>query len=118
MNTPSVTNLQINPIEYCYTTKSQHYTSSTFQVRIPKLMPLMLPASTKIFNKNILINDKQCKPNIKNSVKTQSYITVKRSPNCSLEHKADASGMVPAGTAVSCTCMNGNIKDMILTDSL
>lgn len=118
MNMPNLTDLQINQIEYCYMTSSQHYSSTSIQVRVPKLMPMLLPSSTKVFNKNILINDNSCRPHVRNSIKTQSYITVKRSPNCSLAHKADINGIVAAGTNVSCTCMNGNIKDMIVTDSL
>lgn len=118
MEIQNVTDFKLNQNEYCFTVSAQHYSSGTFNIRVPKLMPMLIPSARKIFNKNILINDSACKPFVNNSVTTQNYITVRRSPNCSLAHKADIYGIVHANTGVTCTCMNGNIKDLILTDSL
>lgn len=118
MEIHNITDLKLNQNEYCYLTNTDYHSAGSFHVRVPKLMPLMLSPSTKVFNKNIFVNDSACKPSVGNSVSTQTYITVKRSPNCSLAHKADKYGIVYAGTKITCTCMNGNFKDLIITDSL
>lgn len=118
MEIQHLTDLKLNQNEYCYLTNTDHYSADSFQIRVPKLMPLMIPASTKVFNKNIFVNDSACKPAVANSVTTLDHITVRRSPNCSLAHKADKNGIVYAGTRITCTCMHGNFKDLIITDSL
>jgi hypothetical protein len=116
MNIQNVTELKLDQNENCFTAINQHYNDTYYGIKVPKIMPMLLPKANKVFNKNILINDASCKPSINGSVSTQEYITVRRSANCSLAHKANIYGIVSANTPVTCTCLNGNIKNLVLTD--
>jgi len=116
MNIENVTELKLDQNENCFTTVRQHYNDTYYGIRVPKIMPMLLPTANKVFNKNIIINDSACKPQISNSIRTQQHITIRRSANCSLAHKADKYGYVSENTPVTCTCLNGNIKNLVLTD--
>ena len=71
------------------------------------------------FNRNILVNANDCKPLIENSLKVKDYISVKRSSQCSLGYNIiDEKGNVPEGLGVICLCVNGNYRNMIVTDSI
>ena len=105
--------------EYCFLVGWQYYNNSSFHVTIPKLMPSVTTPRTEPFNKNILVNAKECKPTVDNTMKVQNYVTIKRSNQCSLYHKiGNEKGQVPSGTGVTCLCMNNNYKDMRIIDSL
>lgn len=107
--------------EFCFTVEKQYWGNGSFTVTIPKLMPLMggsIKTVTSNFNNNIFINDAACKPVTSNSMSTQGFITVPRSPNCSLEHKKSGiDELIPSGTRLVCSCMNKNYKNMTITDS-
>ena len=115
----SITDLQLNENEYCYTVASGHYTDNSFKIRITKYMSLLsgnADICRNYFNKNIFINDKDCIPTPNNFVKCQNYLTVNRAPTCTLYGKIDSNGILPANTAIKCVCMNNNIKDLYITD--
>ena len=114
-----ITELTLDTNEYCYTVSPQSYTNESFKIRIPKYMSLMSSNSDTCriyFNKNIFINDKNCIPEPEGFIKCQNYLTVKRAPTCTLYSKADFNGIIPSNTAVKCTSMNNNIKDLYITD--
>lgn len=108
--------IELDKNEYCITTAPAHYTSKSFKVKFPKLMSELSSANKEVFNRNIFLNDKPCKPVSANSVSLLNYITVERSEQCSLIAVADINGIVPAGTTLVCLCMNNNIKDMKIID--
>ena len=111
--------LLINHAEYAYVYEKQKYYARSFKVRVPKLMPKVPRVGSKIsFNKNIFINDAACKPNVSNSIYTQGYITIPRSPNCNLHHKADRHSWIHPETQLTCNCMNNNIRDLNIVDSV
>lgn len=111
--------LILNQGEYCYLYEKQKYYARNFKLRVPKFMPnVPQKGSRKNFNKNIFINDAACKPNVSSSISTQGFVTVPRSPNCSLQHKADKYGWVYPGLQLTCNCMNNNIRDLNIIDSV
>ncbi len=111
--------LMFNQGEYAYLYEKQKYYAKNFKVRVPKLMPKVPKNGSKVlFNKNIFINDAACKPNVFNSITTQGYITIPRSPNCSLQHKADKYGWIYPNLQLTCNCMNNNIRDLNIIDSV
>lgn len=118
MKETSIPNIAIQQVEYGILVEPTHYSSKTFKIKLPKLMPILIAEQKIIYNRNVIINDTACKPTVGNSVKAQTYITVKRSTSCNLRDKANIAGIVPEGTTLTLTCMNGNIKDMIITDSV
>lgn len=113
--------LEINPLEYCFTVSRQHVNSSSFMVRIPKLMPNVAPSdkSTRTgFNNNILINAQDCMPKASSSVTMQGFYTVKRFRNVSLCHHGDITGHMSSGQKLIATVMDKNIRDIYITDNI
>jgi len=114
----NITDVTLSQNEYGFLVGKQYYANSTFAITIPKLMPNVTKPNTEPFNRNILVNAKDCKPSVGNSIKVQNYITVKRSPNCTLLHKAGRDYIVPSGTRVECLCTNNNYKNIQIIDAL
>lgn len=121
MNFNNLETIEVLQNEFCYLVTSQYYLNSSFYVRMPKLMPLVgasINRNTIQFNNNIFVNDSSCKPSVSSSVTIQGFITIRRAPNCSLEHKkVGIEELVPNGTRVVCECLNGNWKNMSITDA-
>lgn len=114
----TISPITLNQNEYCFLTSRQYYDRREFQVRIPKLMSDISQSKTEYFNRNIFVNASKCKPVAKQTLQTQDYITVRKSDQCSLKPVADINGYVAKGTRVTCICMNNNIKDMRIIDSM
>ena len=115
----NVSDIALAQYEYCFLKGDQYFNSSSFHVKIPKLMPSVTPKQTEPFNKNILVNASTCKPSVNGSIKVQDYVTIKRSRQCSLYHKiGNIKDEVLDGTGVTCLCMNNNYKDIRIIDSL
>jgi hypothetical protein len=111
---------KINPFEYGFLTTSSHYTSGSFRLYIPKLMPLMSlgqPSITNwIFNNNIFLNDADCKPTTGQKITTQNFITVGRHHNRDFGFKSDKYGYIGSGTRFVVHVMDENIRDMRISD--
>lgn len=114
----SISPITLNQNEYCFLTSSQWYNSPSFRVRIPKLMSNIPQARTEYFNRNIFVNASTCRPLSATSVTCQDYITVQKSDQCSLYGISDINGFVPKNTRLTCLCMNNNIKDMRIIDTM
>ncbi len=114
----TLTDITLNQNEYCYLASKQHSSNSSFKVIVPKLMSMITGGSRLAFSSWYNDNDPSCQINFSHYVQTQNYITVKRSPNCSLSHKADKYGYLAKGTRLTCSCMNGNIKDLVIIDAV
>lgn len=114
-NIENILDITPSPIEYCYLSEDQYFDNEVFKIKIPKLMPDLIPDKNISYNKNIFYNEKDSKP-VANNVQLQTYITVPKSEHCSLQPIADVNGMVKKNTCVLCICMNGNIKDMRIID--
>ena len=115
----SISDLTLSENEYCYTVKDKPYTSQTFEIRIPKFMPLMtgLANSCKLyFDRNIFLNDSDCMPMPDNYILNQNYLTINRAPTCTLFSKSNDDGIIYKNTRVKCTCLNGDIKNLVITD--
>lgn len=60
------------------------YSSKTFKVYIPRILPLVKFGKAKIktvsLNKNCFINSAKCKPSVASQIKTVNYITIKAAP--------------------------------------
>lgn len=124
-NFQNVSDVSLNQNEYCVLVGSQYYNNSSFRVKIPKLMTNVTSPMNDPFNRNILVNAKDCKPFIDNSLNVKNYINVKRSSQCSLlnriinyDNESHYYGYLPDNLGVICLCMNGNYRDMIITDSI
>lgn len=118
MNLSSISDLQLDQMEYCFTIGDQLYYNNVFAVHFPKLMPLVQKGSTIVFNRNILVNDTKCKPTLANSIKTQNFISIPRSENCNLKYLANGGYMVPNGTRLTCSCNGNNLQDMCIVNNL
>ena len=115
-NFKNIGDISLSETEYCFLVGNQFYYNNYFTIRIPKLMPKVTAPQVEIFNRNIFVNDITCKPVIANTLNVQNYITIPRSSQCSLFDKANAEFIVPSGTGVTCSCTNGNYKNMKITD--
>lgn len=119
INFQNISDVSLSQNEFCSLVGYQYYANTTFKLRIPKLMPSVTSPMNDPFNKNILVNASDCKPSVNNTLRVQNYITVQRSPQCSLAHKiVNIRNEVPDGLGITCLCMNGNYKDMAIVDSL
>lgn len=118
VNFESISGINLSQTEYCFLVGNQYYGNSRFNITIPKLMPNVTNTKTEPFNRNILVNAKECKPTVNNTLTVQNYISIPRSGQCSLYPKVinPETGIVPGGTGIICSCMNGNYKDMKIMD--
>jgi len=83
----NIGDISLNQNEYCFLVGWQHYANSSFRVKIPKLMNSVTSPMNDPFNRNILINSKDCKPSVNNTLGVKDYVTIKRSQQCSLGHR-------------------------------
>ena len=119
INFKNVSDISLDQNEYCVLHGSQKYNNSSFRVRIPKLMTNVTSHMNDPFNRNIFVNAKDCKPSINTSLTVKDYITIKKSPQCSLSHNViNDYGDLPNNLGVICLCVNGNYRNMIITDSI
>jgi hypothetical protein len=124
MNFNALTDYDINQLEYCFLCEKTKHTSSAFPIFIPKLMPLIgigKPKKTNItINNNIFANCNECKLTTEKNIPTQNYLTLKRFGNANLERLQENSrtGLIPEGTKFICCIMDGNIRDIYLTDMI
>ena len=116
----NINDLTLDQNEYCILQGTQYYGNSSFNIKIPKLMTNVTSPRTDPFNRNIFVNAKDCKPVVSSNLYVQNYITVKKSQQCSLQHKISNNDTktIPSGTGVTCLCMNGNYRDMVIVDSI
>lgn len=76
----------------------------TMDVIIPKYMTNMKTGKYKkkiIINRNLFINDSDCKINVSKTVTEQGYYTIGTYPNEKLDfsNKMDSNGKIPPGTS-------------------
>lgn len=115
----NITDISLSYNETCFLVGWQYFNNSYFRLKIPKLMPSVTPSRVEPFNRNILVNAPDCKPLIGNTISVQNFVTIKRSPQCSLfDRIANDNNEVPDGTGVTCLCLNNNYKDITIIDSL
>jgi len=123
-NIANVSELELQNTEYCYLVGNQKYYNTTFMVKIPRIMPNVSKKGRESFNKNILVNAPDCKPSVSSSIYTYDYITIKRSPQCSLEDIATIYArpsdtyptIIRSGTKLRCSCTNGDYKTLTIVD--
>ena len=119
VNFKNISDISLNQNEYCILHGDHHYSNSILKIKIPKLMMNVTAPMRDHFNRNILVNANDCKPTVDNTLYVKDYITVRRSSQCSLSYKIkDEHGTVPDGLGVICLCMNGNYRNMIITDTI
>lgn len=118
LNFENVSNITLSQTEYCFLVGSQYYNNREFNVKIPKLMPSVTAPRVEPFNRNILVNSKDCKPSVNNTLKVQNFISIPRSAQCSLYQKIQSveNEVIPNGTGLICSCANGNYRDMKIID--
>ena len=124
VNITNITELDLQPNEYCYLVGRHFYDDSSFKVKLPRIMAHVNGNGRESFNKNILVNANTCKPSISSSVYVQDYITVKRSSQCNLlpvatiyRHPLDNyPTIIASGRKVRCTCTNNNYKELRIVD--
>lgn len=110
----------INPFEYAFLSERSHKDNDSFKFYIPKLMPYFPFSSPKhtnwVFNNNIFLNDDACKPRTSTQVQAQNYVTVGRHFNRSFGARADYENRIAANTRFIIQIMDGNIRDMRVSD--
>lgn len=124
MSIENVSELELQNTEYCYLVGNQKYTNSSFMVKVPRIMPNISKKGRDSFNKNILVNATDCKPSVVSSIYMYDYITVKRSPQCSLQGVAtiyerprdEYPTIIRSGTKLKCLCTNGDYKSLTIVD--
>lgn len=108
--------------EYGYLTTNQSKGSSSFYLRIPKLMPWVMggkPKTTPVsINKGIIINDGACKPTVSSKATQQNYILVPRFSNTDYEYKADIHGIIHSGAKFLVNFVESNILDYHVSDDV
>ena len=114
----NVGDISLSQTEYCFLVGRQYAGNKYFKIKIPRLMPNVLSHRVETFNRNILVNAKECKPSVNSIITTQNFITVERSAQCSLFSRIDNEEYetIPSGVGVICTCTSGNYRDMKITD--
>lgn len=119
MNSP-ISDIELNSMEYMFTVGKHHYTDIVLKLSSPKLLPIIntsRPLTNKVvINKNIFVNETGNRPIPNSVIYINNYISVKRSVNCSLSSLADDDGFIPSGTRVTCSCLNGDIQQLTITD--
>lgn len=119
VNFKNISDISLDQNEYCVLYGNHHYSNSNLRIQIPKLMTSVISPVTDPFNRNILVNARDCKPSVDNSLYVKNYITVKRSNQCSLSNNViDEYGTIPHGLGLICLCMNGNYRNMVVVDSI
>lgn len=114
--------LELESFEYCFLTTKTHHSSGSFDMHIPKLMPLIPRAekntTTFPINNTMFVNDAACKPQAAKSVATQNFLTVPRFQNTDFLFKADKLGYIHFGARFLGSFINKNYRDRHLTDSI
>lgn len=119
INFKNISDISLEQNEYCVLRGVQKYNNSYFKVHIPKLMISTTSPMNDSFNRNILVNAKDCKPSISTSLYVKDSINIKKSPQCTLSHKViNDFGDLPDNLGVICLCINGNYRNMTITDSI
>jgi hypothetical protein len=115
--------IKLNNTEYLFLVGKQSESAKSYKVRSNKLMPKVAKgskakATSTSVKGNMIINDKKCKPKPAKKMKTLNYITVKRSPNCSLKHIMNQKTLIiPSGKRVVASCQNNDIRELMIIDS-
>lgn len=114
--------LNIGQFEYAFLSNDTSYSSSSFNMYIPKLMPLIAQGEPKSTNEtidnNIFVNASDCKPTTSGTVQTQNYVKVKAFSNLDLQFKGDINGIIHKGARFMLLVMDKNIGDMYVTDNI
>lgn len=121
MNINSLEENNINQFEYCFLLENARYNDYFFKINIPKLMPLININEPKEINinigNNIFINDDKYKINNSKQIKTQNYLSINKFKNANFYDKSN-DGIIEKKEKFICCFMNGNIKDVYLTDNI
>lgn len=119
--------LHINHFEYCFLTSDHWFETDSFQVKIPKIMPLIPDGDSKTvsttFRNTIFVNANECKPQVPSKVTTQNYLTVSKFQNADMQYQVPdyeetGDGYIKRGTKLIAVVMDGNIKDIYMTNSI
>lgn len=114
--------LTLENLEYAYLTETVPYSSGTFRVYIPKVMPGISYGTNKQWleavNPGLFVNSDKCKITSSKTVTCQNYLTVPRYTTSDFSHRADRSNRIHPSAKFVADVMNGNIKDMRLREVL
>lgn len=116
----ALSEIKLSSLEYAFLVEDTIYTSDTFKMWLPKLMPLIprgapRKSNTAIDN-NIFIND--VKPQTSSSISTMNYLVIPRFKSADFTNKKNGSDNIPKDSKFIIAIMNGNIKDMYVTDNI
>lgn len=109
----AITKYDISTEEKATLVVPQSITSNSYQVHIPKLMPLITPSAAtqlKIFNSKIFANDSSCEPSVSNRINLTGCITVGKLESCFLGHLS--MGTIPSGTGLTIKMIGQTINEM------
>lgn len=115
-------NFSLHEAEYAYTLEDLHefYGGMKVKVYIPKLMPDininkgLMSVKKKIYSGSIYVNDNSCSPSCEDTITHENYIEGIVNYNSNYEHLLDNNGIIPKGTRLKCTFMNGDINKCYL----
>lgn len=94
------------------------YSSDSFKVYIPRLMPNITKSkniTTMSFDRNIFLNASECKPSINSSVGTQGYLNIMKLRTISLIYIA-TKGSIAEGTKFKLKVMGKNVDQIFISD--
>lgn len=98
--------------------ESTPYSSESFKMYIPRLMPSISKNSGKTrisFDRNIFLNSSDCRPSVSSAVMTQGFITIKKLRTISLIYIA-SNGIIASGTKFKLKVMGKNVDQMFISD--
>lgn len=106
--------------EYVFLIKDVNGGSSSFPIKIPKLMPFISlgeKESNVNFDNNIFVNDSSCKPSVSKQFVEKGFVNAKVYPNVSFEHLENKDGIIRKGTKLRLMFMNHNVRDFSIVHS-
>lgn len=109
-------NIEINQIEYGRLSEDQAVDSTSFKVKIPKLM-VKTTSNRVIFDRGIFLNSSDCSVQTTNSITTLDYITINKAKTCDLSSVAE-DGIIKKDTLVMCVSITNNINDLIIVGAI